>query len=133
MTNDGFLKIFAKLHYYAPDQPFEAWFRTVMIRTCIDYYRKNQDKSTYVDVQEVAIGYEDSALDKLAAEDILKLVQLLPPAYRTVFSLFVVEGYAHAEIAEMLGIQEGTSRSNLAKARMKLQEWLKPENLPNHV
>ena len=124
MVNDGFLKVFSKVNMYSPDQPFEAWFRTVMIRTCIDYYRKHRDANVYLDVHEVPIGYAESTLDQLAAEDILTLVQKLPPAYRTVFSLFVVEGYAHAEIAEMLGIQEGTSRSNLAKARMKLQEWL---------
>lgn len=133
MVNDGFLKIFTKIQHYAPEQPFEAWFRTVMIRTCIDYYRRHADKTVYWDIQDVQVGYEPTVVDQLSADDILALVQRLPPAYRTVFSLFVVEGYAHAEIAEMLGIQEGTSRSNLAKARMKLQEWLKPENSPNHV
>lgn len=133
MVNDGFLKIFTKLDQYAPDQPFEAWFRTVMIRSCIDYYRKYADKTVFLDVQEVPVGFEAPVLDQLSAEHILSLVQRLPPAYRTVFSLFVVEGYAHAEIAEMLGINEGTSRSNLAKARMKLQEWLNTENLPSHV
>lgn len=69
--------------------------------------------------------YDDNLLERLSAEEIMELVQQLPPAYRTVFSLYVVDGYSHAEIATMLNINEGTSRSNLAKARMKMQDWVK--------
>jgi len=72
-------------------------------------------------------------LERLAAEEIMAVVQELPPAYRTVFSLHVVDGYSHPEIARMLGIHEGTSRSNLAKARQKLQELLMNWNTTNSV
>ncbi len=129
MLNDAFMKVFNKLSYYNNTHSFEAWLKTVTVRTCIDYYRKNQPKAGFVDVNEMygLADEQESVLDKMSAEDILLLVQRLPPTYRAVFSLYVVEGYSHAEIAEQLGINEGTSRSNLAKARMKLQEWVKQE------
>ncbi|MGR3811033.1 RNA polymerase sigma factor [Jiulongibacter sp. NS-SX5] len=126
MVNDGFMKIFTKISMYDPNQSFEAWFKTVMVRSCIDYYRKNHAKVAFVDVDELHfLAYDDQLLEKISAEEILELVQHLPPAYRTVFSLYVVEGYSHAEIAKLLEINEGTSRSNLAKARMKMKEMVK--------
>jgi RNA polymerase sigma-70 factor, ECF subfamily len=126
MLNDGFLKVLSKLAHYDPKQPFEAWFRTVVVRTSIDYYRRNHLRISVIDIQDAPeIEFDDELIEKLSADEIMELVQKLPPAYRTAFSLYVVEGYSHAEIAEMLGINEGTSRSNLAKARLKLQEWIK--------
>ena len=139
MVNDGFLKVFAKINFYDPNQSFEAWFRTVVIRTCIDYYRKNSPKATMIDLADAPyIEHNDNIIEQMNADEILLLVQKLPPAYRTVFSLYVVDGYSHAEIAEMLNINEGTSRSNLAKARIKMQEWMKQYlnetvNQNNHV
>lgn len=125
MLNDGFLKIFGNLDKYDFKLSFDAWFRTVMVRSCIDYYRKNSPKVALVDIEEqFNLESNDHLIEKLSAEEILELVQKLPPSYRIAFSLYVVEGYSHAEIAEKLGINEGTSRSNLAKARMKLQEWV---------
>jgi RNA polymerase sigma-70 factor (ECF subfamily) len=126
MMNDGLLKVLAKLPYYDPSQPFDAWFRTVVVRTSIDYFRRNHLRISVMDIQEAPdVAFDDGLIEKLAADEIMALVQKLPPAYRTAFSLYVVDGYSHAEIAEMLGINEGTSRSNLAKARLKLQEWIK--------
>lgn len=139
MVNDGFLKVFAKIEMYDANQSFEAWFRTVMVRTCIDYYRRNSPKVSLIDIQNAPpIESNDYLVEKMSADDILELVQKLPPSYRMVFSLYVVEGHSHAEIAEMLNINEGTSRSNLVKARHKLQEWVTlylGENLNqnNHV
>lgn len=126
MLNDGFLKIFEKINYYDGNHSFEAWFRTVMVRSCIDYHRKFHKKVTFMDVDDAHfLSYDDNLLEQLTADEIMELVQQLPPAYRTVFSLYVVEGYSHAEIANLLNINEGTSRSNLAKARVKMQEWVK--------
>jgi RNA polymerase sigma-70 factor (ECF subfamily) len=139
MVNDGFLKIFSKISFYDSSQSFDAWFRTVVVRTCIDYYRKNSPKVTLVDISTgPQVESDDYLIERLSAEEILELVQKLPPSYRTVFSLFAVEGYSHGEIAELLNINEGTSRSNLAKARIKLQEWVKKYleenvNQDNHV
>ncbi|SOE21293.1 RNA polymerase sigma-70 factor, ECF subfamily [Spirosomataceae bacterium TFI 002] len=126
MINDGFIKVFANIGKYNEEHSFEAWFRTVVTRTCIDYHRKHHEKVSFQDIDELHyLAYDDEFLDKLNAEEILGLIQKLSPAYRMVFSLFVVEGYSHAEIAEMLKINEGTSRSNLAKARIKMQELIK--------
>lgn len=127
MVNDAFLKVFNHIHSFNEMQSFHAWFKTITVRTCIDYYRKYSPKVALVDVNEMPqleINQVE-VLDQLSAEEILELVQKLPPSYRTVFSLFVIDGYSHAEIAEMLNINEGTSRSNLVKARGKLQEWIK--------
>ncbi len=127
MVNDAFLKVFKHIHSFNEMQSFHAWFKTITVRTCIDYYRKYSPKVALVDVNEMPQLEINQAevLDQLSAEEILELVQKLPPSYRTVFSLFVIDGYSHAEIAEMLNINEGTSRSNLVKARLKLQEWIK--------
>ena len=139
MVNDGFLKVFAKIKLYDANQSFDAWFRTVLIRTCIDYYRKNSPKVSLIDLECAPyLESDDGLIERLSAEEILELVQKLPPSYRMVFSLYVVEGYSHAEIAEILKINEGTSRSNLVKARHKMQEWVKiylEENINqnNHV
>ncbi len=127
MVNDAFLKVFKNIHSFNEMQSFPAWFKTITVRTCIDYYRKFSPKVALVDVNEVPHLEVNQAevMDQLSAEEILELVQKLPPSYRTVFSLFAIDGYSHAEIAEMLNINEGTSRSNLVKARLKLQEWIK--------
>lgn len=127
MLNDGFLKVFSKIEYYDATHAFEAWFRTVMVRTSIDYFRKHQKKVVFMDVEDASYvaHNDDNIVDKLSADEIMELVQKLPPAYRMVFSLYAVEGYSHSEIAELLQINEGTSRSNLSKARVKMQEWIK--------
>ena len=140
MFDDGFMRLLNKISYYDPDQPFDAWFRTVIIRSAIDHYRRNKSSVAFTDIEEAYnIGYDEGLFERLSAEEILSVVQLLPPSYRTAFSLHVVDGYTHPEIAQMLGINEGTSRSNLAKARIKLQELLtnwvaeRPVNLRNYV
>ncbi|MBO9639392.1 RNA polymerase sigma factor [Siphonobacter aquaeclarae] len=133
MLDDGFLKVLDKISYYDESKPFEAWFRTIVTHAAIDYYRKNQAAWRQVDLDEAHdIGTSDPMLEKMTAEEILALVQRLPAMYRTVFSLYVVDGYSHAEIAELLQIQESTSRSNLVKARLKLQQLLvsHPEKQP---
>jgi RNA polymerase sigma-70 factor, ECF subfamily len=140
MFDDAFLRVLNKINYYDPGQSFEVWFRTVVVRSAIDHYRRHKSSVTFSDIEEAYdIGYDEGLLERLSAEEILSVVQLLPPAYRTAFSLHVVDGYSHPEIANMLGINEGTSRSNLAKARVKLQELLtnwvldRPFNQRNYV
>lgn len=136
ILNDGFLKIFKELHKYRPSYTdsmasFKGWLRQIMVYTAIDHYRKikkhlahhNSDPS----VLQIAVQQE-TALDKLSYQEILKAIRLLSPAYRTVFNLFVIEGLSHEEISAKLGIAEGTSKSNLAKARIQLQKILLTEN-----
>ncbi|MGL4631376.1 MAG: RNA polymerase sigma factor [Leadbetterella sp.] len=125
MLNDGFLKVFRNLSLYNSEQSFEAWFKTIITRTCIDYYRKYSSKVTLHSLENhLYLEDSENLIDNLDNNEILELIQKLPPAYRTVFSMYIIDGYSHAEISELLEISEGTSRSNLAKARYKLQEWV---------
>ncbi len=122
MVNDAFVKVFQKIStHYDLQYSFKAWFNKILVRTAVDYYRKRQYDPIVVDIAPLHISYATDPLDQLSAQEILQLVQTLPPAYRMVFNLFALEGYKHYEIAELLGITEGTSKSNLAKARKHLQ------------
>jgi RNA polymerase sigma-70 factor, ECF subfamily len=125
IINDAFLKTFTHLHKFNNEQPFKVWLRTIVVNTAIDYYRKNKKHNEQITLEEIDVPVVDSdIISKLAADDILKLVRNLSPAYRMVFSLYVIEGYNHREIAEKLGIKEGTSKSNLQDARKKLQTMI---------
>jgi len=132
ILNDGFLKVFKELYRYKPAYEdgiasFKGWIRKIIVYTAIDHFRKNKKHllNGYTDPGELQISLkQEDALDKISYDEILKAVQQLSPAYRTVFNLFVIEGMHHDEIAEKLGIAEGTSKSNLAKARMHLQKIL---------
>ncbi len=126
VLNDGFMKVFRNLAKYDRTKSFKAWFRTILVNTCIDFYRK-KEKLTYEydDVHYEGVFYEENAFDRLAAEDILLMVQKLSVSYRTVFLMYAVDGYSHKEIADQLNINEVTSRTNFLKARNKLQIMIK--------
>lgn len=126
MLHEGFIKVFRYIERYKPGTSIQAWIRTIIVNTCIDHYRRNhRHRSEQLDDNTNLISNDVSALDKLTAEEILVHVQNLTPSYRMVFNLYVLEGYSHKEIGEMLEITESTSRSNLVKARLKLQAALK--------
>lgn len=130
VLNDGFLKVFTHIEKYDSTKPFKSWLGRIITNTAIDHYRTNlkfsdhDDVSTHEDIGHVAAVY-----DRLAYQDLLALVQSLSPAYRTVFNLYAIDGYSHEEIAQMLKISVGTSKSNLFKARLKLQEKLAASNI----
>lgn len=128
MLNQGFYKVFEHLKRYDPAKgKLEGWIYRIVMNSAIDYYRSviRQSRSEVFDeVMPDRMDSAESALDRLSAEEILALVQQLSPAYRTVFNLYAIEGMTHPEIAERLGISEGTSKSNLAKARRNLQAML---------
>lgn len=134
--NDGFLKIFKEIHHYKPAYAdtiasFKGWLRKIMVYTAIDHFRKNKKHmlNGQIDPMEMqVVAKVENALDKLSYDEILKTVRQLSPAYRTVFNLFVIDGLSHEEIANKLGIAIGTSKSNLAKARMHLQKLLLKQN-----
>jgi RNA polymerase sigma factor (sigma-70 family) len=125
VLNDGFLKVFTHIEKYDPEKPFKSWIGRIITNTAIDHYRMNLKFSDHddVDIHE-NIGNAAVVYDQLAYKDLLALVQSLSPAYRTVFNLYAIDGYSHDEIAELLKISVGTSKSNLFKARQKLQEKL---------
>ena len=134
ILHEGFMKVYKNLHLYEPHRPLEVWIKKIMINTAIDHYRKNKKEPYHVDIDQAYTESDPShisAIHQISAEEIIKLVQELSPAYRTVFNLYVIEGYSHNEIAEMLGINVGTSKSNLAKARQRLQELIKTK-LPDY-
>lgn len=111
---------------YQFDQPFKAWVRTIMVRTAIDYYRKNLKHHELVPLDDIEVANIGSdVISKISTSEILKLIQRLSPAYRMVFTMYVLDGYNHKEIASMLDIKEGTSKSNLQDARKKLQIMIK--------
>ncbi|MBK8698753.1 MAG: RNA polymerase sigma factor [Saprospiraceae bacterium] len=126
VLNDSFLKVFNNINDYDPSKPFEAWFRIIIIRTAINHYRKHSKDvqwspiEDHVTVLEIRDSCDEEIID-MTPEEVLKLVQQLPPAYRMAINLYAVEGYSHQEIAKNLGISVGTSKSNLSKARAKLK------------
>lgn len=125
ILHEGFIKVFRNISKYQSGTSLSSWIRRVMVNTSIDYYRKNIRRRTE-DIEEAfQLSTNDAdAVSKCTEKEILEAVQCLTPAYRAVFNLYVLEGYSHKEIAEMLGVSESTSRSNLVKARTKLKDML---------
>lgn len=126
LLQEGFIKVYNNLQKFRGEGSFEGWIRRIFINTSIEHFRRKTNLRTVNETEET--GIEDkslTALDNLGEKDILKLIQELSPGYRTVFNLYVVEGYAHKEIASMLGISEGTSKSQLARAKNILQDLVK--------
>lgn len=125
MVNDGFMKVFMNIQRYDVDRPFKGWLSTIMINTSIDYYR---NRIKQIEMEELNGKHEvedsENILSHLNYEDLIKLVQKLSYAYRTVFNLFAIDGYSHEEISNMLSISVGTSKSNLFKARENLKKLL---------
>jgi RNA polymerase sigma factor (sigma-70 family) len=136
ILNDGFLKIFREIHHYKPAytdvvSSFKGWLRKIMVYTAIDHFRKNHKHKMVTDLDNVVYqipSISEDAIDKISHEEIIRSIQDLTPAYRTVFNLFVIEGLSHEEIADKLGISIGTSKSNLSKARRQLQKILFKQN-----
>ncbi len=122
ILHDGFLKVFNNISKYQPGTSISAWIRRIMVNTSIDFYRKNIRRRTE-DIEQAfdLSGTDADAISQCSEREILIAVQTLSPAYRTVFNLYVIEGFSHKEIATQLGITESTSRSNLVKARLKLK------------
>jgi len=125
ILHEGFIKVFRNISKYNSGTSLKAWIRRIMVNTAIDLYRKKVRKRTEsLDTAYTVRNTDPDVLSDLAAEEILKALQVLTPAYRTVFNLYVIEGYSHREVADILGITESTSRSNLVKARKKLKTIL---------
>jgi len=126
ILNDAFMKVFTNIKDFNSDKPFKPWLRRIIINTAINHYHKNKQyrEMDSVDIAEESLGKSEKIIPGISYEEIIEMVQQLSPAYRTVFNLFVIEGFKHREIAEMLDIAVGTSKSNLAKAKKNLQAIL---------
>ena len=126
ILQEGFIKIFKKLDSFRSEGSFEGWIRRIFVNTAIEHFRRKRYLMPISEKEENTIeGKYISVLDELAEKDILALVQELSPGYRTVFNMYVVEGYTHKEIADLLGISEGTSKSQLSRAKVILQEMVR--------
>lgn len=139
VVQDGFIKVFNSIAKFDFNGSFEGWVRRIVVNTAIDHIRKKKkDIFQVTDHEFIMNNYSDERDEKedesiyanLKSREIIDAVQQLSPAYRTVFSMYVIDGYSHQQIADLLSINIGTSKSNLAKARMNLQKVLK-EKLKN--
>ena len=124
--HEGFMKVFQKIEQYKGTGSLAGWIRRVMINTALEKFRKhNQLYAVGDDFNFDGDIDQATVIDDLAVQDLLKMVSELSPKYKLVFNLYAIEGYSHQEIGKMLGISEGTSKSNLARARYVLQEKIK--------
>ena len=126
VLQEGFVKVFGKLSDFKMEGSLEGWIRRIMVNTSLDSIRKNKKYLTDAKLEDVdyKVMSLESASDQLQAEDLLKLVQLLPEGYKVVFNLFAIEGYSHKEIADLLGVSENTSKSQYSRARAHLRMQL---------
>ena len=125
ILQEGFIKIFEHLHHYKHEGSFEGWMHRIVVNTALEKYRSKHNLYRVDDIdlipeQDAAPETEDYA--GLEAVDLLDIIRELPPKCRMVFNLFAIEGYSHKEIGEMVNISEGTSKSNLSRARIILQK-----------
>lgn len=126
ILHEGFIKVFRHISKYTVGTSLKAWIKRIMVNTAIDYYRKRSRRRTEEidNARGLSSGGPD-AISDMAATEILSALQELSPAYRSVFNLYIIDGFSHKEVAEKLNISESTSRSNLVKARQKLKKILK--------
>ena len=126
ILQDGFMKIFQNISSFSFSSPLEVWMRRVMVNTAIDKYRKNAQTPTHQDIDTASgVSVDDDTLGKISADELLKYINAMPDGYRMVFNMYIIEGYPHKEIGEKLGISEGTSKSQLSKAKAYLQKMIK--------
>lgn len=119
----GFMKVFQNINRFEGKGSLEGWIRRIIINEGLAYLRANKTMYLEVDIEKAGKSTFSHA-DHLEAEDLMAMVQQLPVGYRTVFNLYAIEGYNHAEIADMLNISEGTSKSQLSRARQLLQKMI---------
>lgn len=134
ILQNGFIKVFKSIDNYKGDGSFEGWVKRIVVNTAIDNYRRKKIRPIVTDTEltdrmgdQLEDELEDESIyEKIPISAVMQAVQKLSPAYKTVFNLYVLEGYNHNEISEMLGISVGTSKSNLSKARFNLKKILTP-------
>jgi RNA polymerase sigma factor (sigma-70 family) len=124
ILQEGFIKIFENLVYYKHEGSFEGWVRRIIVNTALEKYRSRHNLYRVDDIDQIPepdAEPDNEDYSGLQAGDLLEIIRELPPKYRMVFNLFAIEGYSHKEISSMINISEGTSKSNLSRARAILQ------------
>jgi len=125
VLNDAYLKVFKNIDKFDSQQPFKPWFRKILVNTAINHIRKYKKLKMEVSMESAKnMSSEEEILSKINYEELMEIVQSLSTAYRTVFNMYVIDGFKHNEIAELLNISIGTSKSNLTRARANLRELL---------
>ena len=130
LLQDGFIKVFTKIDSFSGSGSLAGWMRRIFVTTSLEHLRRNDALKLSMAIDEytnIADEVDVSAVEKLSADDLLKCINELPDGYRTIFNLYAVEGYSHAEIAEMLHIKESSSRSQFGRARQLLQKRINRE------
>lgn len=123
---ESFYKIFNKLDQFNDEGSFEGWMKRIVVNECLMKIRKSKNLNLHVDIEDAySLGEDESVITDLNYQDLLKLIDALPVGYKTVFNLYVIEGYKHREIAEILDISINTSKSQLILAKKKLRELYK--------
>src|SRR5690625_2457703 len=128
MVAEAIIKIFMRIGNFKEKGSFEGWMKRIMINECLMQIRKNQRQHLHLPIDEVEVDIEPVAIDKISEEEIIRTINSLPEGYRTVFNLYVIDGYKHREIAEILDISIHTSKSQLIMAKRRLQQLLKKNN-----
>ncbi len=131
VLQEGFIKVFKHLDQYKFEGELGGWIRRIMVNTALNYLKKNSRYQTdlaYFDTSLHPVSSDNPEV-KLLAKDLAELIRQLPTGYQTIFNLHAVEGFSHVEIGKMLGINEGTSRSQYARARALLITWLRKQNM----
>jgi RNA polymerase sigma factor (sigma-70 family) len=125
ILQEGFIKVFQKLDQFSFGSSFEGWIRRIMVNTSIDFYRKSATEPLMsdIDIAGYVPGHHDIISD-MSYDELLGIIQHLPAGYKIVFNMYVIEGFSHKEIAEVLNFSEGTSKSQLAKARVYMQKLI---------
>ena len=124
LMHDAFIKLFRNIGSYTGEGAFEAWMRKIVVNTSLEFLRKNDVLKYSLDIDDAVTVSDEQAsvVEQLSEQEILKLIAELPHGFRTVFNLYAIEGYSHAEIAKMLNINEASSRSQFSRARVLLQK-----------
>jgi len=128
----GFIKVFEKLEMYKHQGSLEGWIRKIIVNTALDNIRKNKKLMNNVELEKVDYqlhNYDENVIESLSAQDLLRVIQAMPTGFRTVFNMFVIEGFSHKEIAEELNISVSTSKSQFSRARVFLQKKLKEQEI----
>ncbi|MEO6301726.1 MAG: RNA polymerase sigma factor [Bacteroidia bacterium] len=129
ILQEGFIKVFRNLHTFHFEGSFEGWIRKIIVNTALEFYRKKKREKEFLEEYEnTIIPNIDNIIEKINAEDVIKLVNQLPSKAAMVLKLFAIEGYNHKEISEIMEISEGTSKSQLNRARFLFKEAMIKQN-----
>ena len=126
VLQDGFVKVFSHLKSFKREGSFEGWIRRTMVNTSLDHLRKKRNMNLDTDISEAEYlaGEDENVVGKMRVEELMKLIQGMPPGYRTVFNMYAIEGFSHQEIANELGVTESTSKTQFRKARTYLMSLI---------